>query len=61
MSKIKQVIARQVLDSNGRPVVETDILTEAGFLGRAGASLAPPSAQTSRMFCATATQISGAA
>ena len=38
MSKIKQVIARQVLDSNGRPVVETDILTEAGFLGRAGAS-----------------------
>ena len=38
MSKIKKVVARQVLDSNGRPVVETDIYTEAGYLGRAGAS-----------------------
>ncbi len=38
MSKIKQVTARQVLDSNGRPVVEVDVITEAGYLGRAGAS-----------------------
>ncbi len=38
MSKIKQVKARQVLDSNGRPVVEVDILTESGAMGRAGAS-----------------------
>lgn len=37
-SKIKAVKARQVLDSNGRPVIEVDILTEDGHLGRAGAS-----------------------
>ncbi len=37
-SKIKGVKARQVLDSNGRPVVEVDILTEGDQLGRAGAS-----------------------
>ncbi len=35
---IKSVKARQVLDSNGRPVVEVDILTEDGYIGRAGAS-----------------------
>lgn len=37
-NKIKAVKARQVLDSNGRPVVEVDIVTESGHLGRAGAS-----------------------
>jgi enolase len=37
-SKIKTVKARQVLDENGRPVVEVDIITEGGILGRAGAS-----------------------
>ncbi len=36
--KIKNVKARQVLDSKGRPVVEVDIVTEGGHLGRAGAS-----------------------
>ena len=35
---IKQVKARQILDGNGRPVVEVDIVTEGGHLGRAGAS-----------------------
>ncbi len=35
---IRSVKARQVLDANGRPVVEADILTEGGYLGRAGAS-----------------------
>lgn len=38
MSKIEKVLARQVLDSNGRPVVEVDIITESGYLGRADAS-----------------------
>ncbi len=38
MSKITNVVARQVLDSNGRPVVEVDIMTESGCMGRAGAS-----------------------
>ena len=38
MSKIKQVKARQVLDCKGRPVAEVDIITEDGFMGRAGAS-----------------------
>jgi enolase len=37
-SKIKQIKARQVLDENGRPVPEVDIITEDGYLGRAGAS-----------------------
>jgi len=37
-SKIKQVKARQVLDSKGRPVVEVDVITEDGYRGRAGAS-----------------------
>ena len=37
-STIKEVKARQVLDCNGRPVVEVDILTEDGHMGRAGAS-----------------------
>lgn len=37
-SRIRAVKARQVLDSNGRPVVEVDVLTESGHLGRAGAS-----------------------
>jgi enolase len=37
-SQIKAVKARQVLDSKGRPVAEVDIITEAGNLGRAGAS-----------------------
>jgi len=38
VSTIKQVKARQVLDGNGRPVAEVDIITEGGFMGRAGAS-----------------------
>ena len=44
MSKIKSIIARQVLDSRGNPTVEVDILTSGGHKGRAsvpsGASLA---------------------
>ncbi len=35
MSKIKEIKARQILDSRGNPTVEVDILTEAGFVGRA--------------------------
>ena len=38
MSKITEVKARQVLDCKGRPVAEVDVVTESGFLGRAGAS-----------------------
>jgi enolase len=37
-SRIKEIKARQILDSKGRPVVEVDIITEDGVLGRAGAS-----------------------
>lgn len=36
--KIRSVKARQVLDAKGRPVVEADIVTQGGHLGRAGAS-----------------------
>ncbi|MDZ4242754.1 MAG: phosphopyruvate hydratase [Candidatus Omnitrophota bacterium] len=35
MSKIKQVKARQILDSRGNPTVEVDVVLESGVLGRA--------------------------
>ena len=35
MSSIKKIHARQILDSRGNPTVEVDIITEAGFMGRA--------------------------
>jgi len=37
-TKIKDIAARQILDSNGRPAIEVDVVTESGHLGRAGAS-----------------------
>ena len=37
-SKISKVKARQVLDCKGRPVIEIDVYTENGSMGRAGAS-----------------------
>ena len=36
--KIKSIHARQVLDCNGRPVVEAEIVTQGGVAGCAGAS-----------------------
>lgn len=35
MSKIKDIVARQVLDSRGNPTVEVDLITEKGAIGRA--------------------------
>lgn len=35
MSKIKNVIAREILDSRGNPTVEVDVILESGILGRA--------------------------
>lgn len=35
MSKIKKVIAREILDSRGNPTVEVDVLLESGVSGRA--------------------------
>ena len=35
MSYIASIKARQILDSRGNPTVEADVITEAGFLGRA--------------------------
>ena len=35
MSKIKDVHAREILDSRGNPTVEVDILLESGVMGRA--------------------------
>ncbi|MEP6514105.1 MAG: phosphopyruvate hydratase, partial [Parafilimonas sp.] len=34
MSKIKNVIAREVLDSRGNPTVEVDVILESGIVGR---------------------------
>src|SRR6201995_1025806 len=35
MSSIVKIHARQILDSRGNPTVEADVITAAGFLGRA--------------------------
>lgn len=35
MTKIKQVLAREILDSRGNPTVEVDVLLDNGILGRA--------------------------
>ena len=35
MSSIASIHARQILDSRGNPTVEADVITSAGFLGRA--------------------------
>jgi len=35
MSKIKSIIARQIIDSRGNPTVEADIFLESGTMGRA--------------------------
>lgn len=35
MSKIKNVIGREILDSRGNPTVEVDVILESGIIGRA--------------------------
>ncbi len=35
MSKIKEIHAREILDSRGNPTVEVDVILESGILGRA--------------------------
>ena len=35
MSKIKDVIGREILDSRGNPTVEVDVILESGIMGRA--------------------------
>lgn len=35
MSTIKQIHARQILDSRGNPTIEVDVTTDRGFVGRA--------------------------
>ncbi|MBE38104.1 MAG: phosphopyruvate hydratase [Flavobacteriales bacterium] len=37
MSKIKNIVARQILDSRGNPTVEVDVITDNGCFGRASA------------------------
>ena len=35
MTKIKNIISRQIFDSRGNPTVETDVMTTNGVIGRA--------------------------
>jgi len=35
MSAIRDIVAREILDSRGNPTVEVDVWTESGFMGRA--------------------------
>jgi enolase len=35
MSAIREILAREILDSRGNPTVEVEVWTEAGFMGRA--------------------------
>ena len=37
MGKIKDIIARQILDSRGNPTIEVDVITDSGHIGRASA------------------------
>ena len=37
MGKIKDIIARQILDSRGNPTIEVDVITDSGHIGRAAA------------------------
>ena len=39
MSKIKKILARQILDSRGNPTVEAEVHTESGSVGRASVSM----------------------
>src|SRR6188508_2645908 len=45
MKKIKNVIAREILDSRGNPTVEVDVLLETGHTGR---MMVPSGASTGR-------------
>lgn len=35
MSRIMQIVGREILDSRGNPTVEVDVITESGYFGRA--------------------------
>jgi enolase len=35
MSRIAQIVGREILDSRGNPTVEVDVITESGYFGRA--------------------------
>ena len=35
MSKIKKILAREILDSRGNPTVEVDLTLDNGIMGRA--------------------------
>ena len=35
MTKIKNIISRQILDSRGFPTIETDVILENNIIGRA--------------------------
>ena len=37
-NQIKSVCARQIFDSKCRPIIEVDVITEGGVLGRGSAS-----------------------
>jgi enolase len=45
MSEITDIIAREILDSRGNPTIEVEVLTEAGYIGRAAV---PSGASTGR-------------
>ncbi|MDP4109847.1 MAG: phosphopyruvate hydratase [Bacillota bacterium] len=38
INRIKDIRARQVLDSDGRPAIEADVITESGVMGRSSAA-----------------------
>lgn len=35
MSRIKEIIGRESVDSRGSPAIETDVILECGAIGRA--------------------------
>ena len=55
MSKITNILAREILDSRGNPTIEADVILDSGVMGRAavpsGASTGEHEAEIGRASC----------
>ena len=56
MAKIKQIHAREILDSRGNPTVEADVILEHGANGRAAVPSGASTGSRRRWSCAMATK-----
>ena len=56
MAKIKEILAREILDSRGNPTVEVDVTLCCGATGRAAVPSGASTGETRPSSCATATR-----